>query len=248
MLSAATSHETSDGKPPIDYKVATAEDLSFIASGSVDMVTAGQSAHWFKHEKSFPEIARILKPGGTLAFFCTSPKATILSKIDLQVSLHGTDLPLLGYGNFSIKGNKDLTSLLQKYVYGGPGTLGPYWEEPGRSIVVSLYRDIRPPESLYKDITRLYFPRKSVSGETEQIVGIAAKMTIRMFYAYGRTWSSYHGWQNAFPERKSRESGGEGDILDEMCDALKMETGWDDDTEFEVEWNSGVLLARKKEL
>src|SRR5271167_1073428 len=70
MLSAVSSHETSDGKPPIDYKVASAEDLSFIESGSVDMVTAGQAAHWFKQDKAFPEIARILKPGGTLAFFC----------------------------------------------------------------------------------------------------------------------------------------------------------------------------------
>ena len=73
MLSAVNLLPASreDGvKPPIDYKVASAEDLSFIPSGSMDMVTAGQAAHWFKHEKSFPEIARILKPGGTLAFFC----------------------------------------------------------------------------------------------------------------------------------------------------------------------------------
>lgn len=72
MLSAVNTFpsSSSDGKPPIDYKVATAEDLAFIPSNSVEMVTAGQAAHWFKHEKSFPEIARILKPGGTLAFFC----------------------------------------------------------------------------------------------------------------------------------------------------------------------------------
>ena len=156
----------------------------------------------------------------------------------------------VGYGNFSIVGaTKDLSGLIHRYVYGGPGTLGPYWEEPGRSIVVSLYRDIVPPEVLYTDITRLYFPRKSDStGETEQIVGIPGKMTLKIFDSYGRTWSSYHGWQNAFPEKRSRESGGEGDIIDEMCDALKKETGWDDDTEFDVEWRSGVLLARKKDL
>ena len=70
MLSAVHSPVSKDGKAPIDYKVATAEDLSFVESNSVDLVTAGQAAHWFNHEKSFPEIARILKPGGTLAFFC----------------------------------------------------------------------------------------------------------------------------------------------------------------------------------
>ena len=70
MLSAVHVPEAKDGKPPIEYKVASAEDLSFIESKSVDMVTAGQAAHWFNYEKSFPELARILKPGGTLAFFC----------------------------------------------------------------------------------------------------------------------------------------------------------------------------------
>jgi len=70
MLSAVHVPAAKDGKPPIEYKVAGAEDLSFIESSSVDMVTAGQAAHWFKENKAFPEIARVLKPGGTLAFFC----------------------------------------------------------------------------------------------------------------------------------------------------------------------------------
>jgi ubiquinone/menaquinone biosynthesis C-methylase UbiE len=72
MLSAVHPPEPKDGKPPIEYKVATAENLSFIESNSVDMVTAGQAAHWFNYDKCFPEIARVLKPGGTLAFFCES--------------------------------------------------------------------------------------------------------------------------------------------------------------------------------
>jgi trans-aconitate 3-methyltransferase len=54
----------------VEFKVATAEDLSFLKDNTVDMVTAGQAAHWFNHEKALPEIARVLKPGGTLAFFC----------------------------------------------------------------------------------------------------------------------------------------------------------------------------------
>jgi ubiquinone/menaquinone biosynthesis C-methylase UbiE len=73
MLSAAHTPAPKGGKPPIEYKVASAENLSFIQSNSVDMVTAGQAAHWFNQDKAFPEIARILKPGGTLAFFCNDP-------------------------------------------------------------------------------------------------------------------------------------------------------------------------------
>jgi trans-aconitate 3-methyltransferase len=132
-------------------------------------------------------------------------------------------------------------------MYGGPGTLGPYWEQPGRSIVVSLYRDIVPPEALYKDVTRHFFPRESDTGECEKTVQLAEKMTFDVLRTYVRTSSSYHGWQNDFPDRKSRESGGSGDIVDEMFDALKDTTGWEEDTEFNVEWGSGILLARKKD-
>jgi len=71
MLSAVQIPEPKNGKFPIEYKVASAEDLPFIQSNSIDMVTSAQAAHWFNHAKSFPEIARILKPGGTMAFICT---------------------------------------------------------------------------------------------------------------------------------------------------------------------------------
>jgi len=155
---------------------------------------------------------------------------------------------MVGYGDLRISGRPELTPLLRKYTYGGPGTMGPYWEEPGRSIVVSLYRDIIPPDALFKDVTRHFFPRQSPSGETEIMVMIRNKMTIANMRPYTRTWSSYHGWTQDFPDRKSRESGGEGDIVDDMFDALKDATGFEEDTEFDVEWVSGILLARKKDL
>jgi trans-aconitate 3-methyltransferase len=157
-------------------------------------------------------------------------------------------LTIIVYGNVAVVGHPELNPILQKYSYGGPGTMGPYWEEPGRSIVVSLYRNVVPPEALYKDVTRHFFPRKTDSGDTEKILEIRNKMTIRIMRPYVRTWSSYHGWQNDFPEKKSRESGGAGDIVDEMFDALKDATGWEENTEFEVGWSSGILLARKKEV
>ena len=125
--------------------------------------------------------------------------------------------------------------------------MGPYWEEPGRSIVVNIYRDITPPEALFKEVTRHFFPRRSPSGESEVIVEIPNKMTVANMRQYTKTWSSYHGWTQAFPDRKSRESGGEGDIIDDMFDALKDASGFDEDTEFDVDWTSGILLARKKD-
>jgi trans-aconitate 3-methyltransferase len=152
-----------------------------------------------------------------------------------------------GYGDVSIVGHPELSPLMRNYWYGGPRTLGPYWEQPGRSIVVSLYRDIVPPETLYKDVTRYFFPRESETGEREETIQISEKMTFETLRTYMGTYSSYHGWKNDFPHRKSRESGGSGDILDELFDALKDATGWEDDREFNVEWGSGIILARKKD-
>jgi SAM-dependent methyltransferase len=46
--------------------VATAEHIP-VASRSVDVVVCAQSFHWFDHAVALPEIARVLRPGGSLA-------------------------------------------------------------------------------------------------------------------------------------------------------------------------------------
>jgi SAM-dependent methyltransferase len=45
---------------------ARAERLPF-ASASFDAVVAGQAFHWFDTDRALPDIARVLRPGGTLA-------------------------------------------------------------------------------------------------------------------------------------------------------------------------------------
>jgi len=45
---------------------ATAERIP-LASSSVDTVVAAQCFHWFTTDQALPEIARVLRPGGTLA-------------------------------------------------------------------------------------------------------------------------------------------------------------------------------------
>lgn len=53
-------------KPNIRYHIEAAEASSF-PDDSFDLVTVGQSAHWFHFDKFFPEVRRVLKPGGVLA-------------------------------------------------------------------------------------------------------------------------------------------------------------------------------------
>lgn len=53
-------------KPNIRYRIEAAESPSF-PHNSFDLITVGQSAHWFQFDKFYPEARRVLRPGGVLA-------------------------------------------------------------------------------------------------------------------------------------------------------------------------------------
>ncbi|XP_059159776.1 putative methyltransferase DDB_G0268948 [Physella acuta] len=59
---------------PTDVKnlkavVSSAEDLYFLESGSVHLVTIATSLHWVNRDKFFDEARRVLKPGGTFVAY-----------------------------------------------------------------------------------------------------------------------------------------------------------------------------------
>lgn len=54
--------------PNIAYRVGSAEKIT-CQSGSVQLVTAGQSCHWFDMKKFYAEVERLLVPGGVLAIY-----------------------------------------------------------------------------------------------------------------------------------------------------------------------------------
>ncbi|KAK8119379.1 methyltransferase domain-containing protein [Apiospora kogelbergensis] len=58
---------STDSSNNIQFQQGNAEDLAFVADKSLDMVVAGQAAHWFDYAKVWPNLARTLKPGGTQA-------------------------------------------------------------------------------------------------------------------------------------------------------------------------------------
>lgn len=66
-----------------------------------------------------------------------------------------------------------------------------------------------------------------------------------------RTRSAYGAWQDKF-QTKKRVNGGEGDIVDEMFDKMRSaEPDWRQDEAWmekkvEIEWGSGLLLARRR--
>lgn len=51
----------------ITYAVGDAEKTG-LPDQSVDLVIAGQAAHWFDHGKAWKELRRVLRPKGTVAY------------------------------------------------------------------------------------------------------------------------------------------------------------------------------------
>ena len=52
--------------PPVRAIKGTAEAIP-VPDASVDVITAAQSWHWVDESRALPEVARVLKPGGSLA-------------------------------------------------------------------------------------------------------------------------------------------------------------------------------------
>jgi SAM-dependent methyltransferase len=50
----------------ITYKETPAENTG-LENHSIDLVTVAQALHWFEYDKFFPEVKRVLKPGGIFA-------------------------------------------------------------------------------------------------------------------------------------------------------------------------------------
>jgi trans-aconitate 3-methyltransferase len=56
MIQEAKSRTKREDYPNVDFIEASAESLPFTADHSVDMIVAGQAAHWFDFPKFFTEM------------------------------------------------------------------------------------------------------------------------------------------------------------------------------------------------
>ena len=227
MVKQATA--SSSAYKNITFRAGSAEDLSGIEDGSLDMVVAGQAAHWFDYGKFWPAIARKVRKGGTLAFW--------------------------GYKDNYFVDYPTATSILDEFCYGeGKETMGPYWEQPGRNILRELYREIVPPKADWEQVQRIEYQPKcegKASGDGEVLM--RGRMKLGEMEGYLRTFSAYHSWMSAHEGVKALKDGGEGDITDELFKKmLEAEPDWRAkgdawrDIEVENEWGSVILLAKRK--
>ncbi|KAK6439127.1 trans-aconitate methyltransferase 1 [Oleoguttula sp. CCFEE 5521] len=225
MIRQAREGAQQDSSRDIEFWEGSAETgTAAIDAGSVDLVVAAQAAHWFDQAKLWPEMQRIMRTGGTLAFW--------------------------GYKDHVFVDYPHATEVMQRYAYDQhPDKLGSYWPQPGRSILQDQLRAIKPPEEDWEDIDReLYEPdtKGPYSGDGKNLM--AYELSVGSCKSYVRTWSSYHGWAEAHPDAVARDKGGKGDIMDEMFDEIaKKDKIFRDDTfPVNVEWGSAVIRARKR--
>lgn len=117
--------------PKITIRQAGAEDLSFLPDASVDLAVAGQAAHWFDYQRTWPELARVVRKGGAIAFW--------------------------GYKDNIIVGYPQLVPIYHRFVYGSeqvrPGIegMGRFWENPGRTVLKESFAAIIPPHENWDD-------------------------------------------------------------------------------------------------
>ncbi|KAK5129932.1 hypothetical protein LTR08_002692 [Meristemomyces frigidus] len=208
----------------VEFREGFAESTSDVGEGEVDMVVAGQAAHWFDFGRLWPEMRRLVRKEGTVAFW--------------------------GYKDHVFVDYPEATRLLQEYAYGEhPDKLGSYWSQPGRSYLQDQLRVVRPPAEEWSDVQRVeYEPGTKGKGSGEGVVSMEKALTVGEVKAYMRTWSSYHGWREAHPQRTARGQGGDGDVVDQLVDEIAEGAAHfrDEGSVVNVEWGSSLVMARKR--
>jgi hypothetical protein len=219
----------------ITFRQGSAENLSFVEDESADMVTIGQAAHWFDYSKTWPELERVVKRGGSLVIW--------------------------GYKDNIIVGHPGVNRIFNEAVYGekdfvpGMESLNRFWEQPGRSILRDMLRAIRPPDAQWVEVVRDAYEPDDISAMEDADLDKAwlrKQLKLGEFEGYVRTYSSYQGWRDAHPDVRSRAEGGAGDVIDVMFDKMLEEVpewkakgdGWRD-VEVDAIWATVVIMARR---
>ncbi|KAK0449630.1 S-adenosyl-L-methionine-dependent methyltransferase [Desarmillaria tabescens] len=202
-----------------EFVNSSAEDLSFLGSSTVDLVIAAQAAHWFDYSKLWPELDRVLRPSGTVAFWV--------------------------YSEFRLSAYPSLTPLITNYAQGtDPATsIGPHWQRPGRTILENHLLDV--PEPSWGKMDRVFFTGSHYPDLPSPLpVILRTKTTWGGLLTYFRSWSSLHTYLE-----RGGEQGIEDRFWNALREGAVKEgsTAVEESDELMVEWPIGMILVKKGE-
>lgn len=198
----------------VSFRVSPGGEFSFFDQGSADMVTAAQCVHWFDFHHFQNEVWKVLAQHGTLAIW--------------------------GYVDPIFLDYPELDAALLRLQYGDE-QLGPYWEQPGRSILRNLFDAFVIDEQKFEDIVEVRYTAQDVrSGRSfsSSPLKVCKVMNLQDFKNYIGTWSSYHNWKDKNPDKP--------DIRDHFFHEIFSSTKLSWQTEIRVVWNTVYKLARKR--
>ncbi|GMK56203.1 hypothetical protein CspeluHIS016_0300430 [Cutaneotrichosporon spelunceum] len=232
----------------VEYSLGAAEETG-LPPTSVDLVVAGQAAHWFDHARVWPELGRILRPRGTVAY--------------------------VGYGELEVTNRPGVTSIFRRLMR---GELGPFWSQPGRSIAeglldrvpfpitptceevvdvpdlegagVPLADKIQEPEPVLGEEGWEAASAVRIKGSTAGRWAIRREWTVAQLDAYVRTSSAYHAFAAAHPDDTAKRGHGpEGDVVDRRMAQIAKTLGADgvgDGDTVAVEWPLVLMMIRRE--
>ncbi|KAJ7597743.1 S-adenosyl-L-methionine-dependent methyltransferase [Mycena floridula] len=247
MIEGARKHASSvnSTQTKFEFVQSAAEELNFLKDASVDLVAGAQSGHWFDWQKMWPEIGRVLRTGGTAAFWC--------------------------YSEMRLPQYPSLTPRITDYAQGSDvqHSLGPHWQRPGRTILERHLLDIPEPRDVLKaqgitassfgPLERIYFAGLGnyypdvLPKESTLDVILRTETTWGGYLGYLNTFSSLHTYLDKYPEdaAQSFDKGGEGNIAERFWKSLmkgaELESGKKQKEEDPVtlEWPLALIMVHK---
>lgn len=215
----------SSNKNKIEYYKYTAEELGVLKREAglpmLDMITAAECAHWLDWQKFQKAAYSALTPGGTLA--------------------------LWGYVDPVFVDYPEFDEVIESLQY-SDDTLGPYWEQPGRTRLRQLFRHvIFDPELFVENVITCYDPRVVArDSNVSYALHMEQTMTVEAFSRYIETWSSYHVWRKHHFVEAVGSAGNETSLSQDFVVNFIKTTGLSRDSHVRVAWKTVTCLARKR--
>ncbi|OWB76167.1 hypothetical protein B5S32_g317 [[Candida] boidinii] len=264
VLENQNQNQNSKELNSVEFLISPAEDLSAIKDSSVDLVTAAECVHWLDHDKFLGESYRVLKSGGTLAYWLYNES--------------------IFQGPESDVANK----IYNKFIYQDERYMQTYWEQPGKSKfreflsscnaelkkqskdstefqndgqIIENISDNSSDNGLKFHNTKIQIFNQSNLSNLEiksdivenkgdfqknhlnfKFLIISKKMTLDNFMNFIKTHSALHTW---YVNNPNVIKGSSDDLVEIMRNEFILKCGWDNHKIIEIIWDSTCVFTKK---